>query len=65
MHGAVAVPNESLKLVNPGFAGSILPTPILTASQAGIPNSLRYSQKTDFAPRIGFAWRVTGPMVRL
>jgi hypothetical protein len=31
----------------------------LTADQAGIPNSLRYSQKTDFAPRIGFAWRVT------
>jgi hypothetical protein len=59
VHGAVAVPNGSLKLVNPGFAGSILPTPILTASQAGIPNSLRYSQKTDFAPRIGFAWRVT------
>ena len=59
VHGAVAVPNGSLKLVNPGFAGSIYPTPILTASQAGIPNSLRYSQKTDFAPRIGFAWRVT------
>jgi hypothetical protein len=59
VHGAVAVPNEGLKLVNPGFSGSILPTPILTANQAGIPDSLRYSQKTDFAPRIGFAWRVT------
>ncbi|MBV8903425.1 MAG: hypothetical protein JOZ22_07290, partial [Acidobacteriia bacterium] len=59
VQGAVAVPNGSLKLVNPGFAGSIYPTPILTASQAGLPNSLRYSQKTDFAPRIGFAWRVT------
>jgi hypothetical protein len=59
VHGAVAVPNQSLSLVNPGFSGSILPTPILTANQAGIPNSLRYSQKTDFAPRIGFAWRVT------
>jgi hypothetical protein len=63
VHGAVAVPNGSLKLVNPGFAGSILPTPILTASQAGIPNSLRYSQKTDFAPRVGFAWRVTDKTV--
>jgi hypothetical protein len=60
VHGAVAVPNGSLKLVHPAFAGSIAPTPILTANQAGIPNSLRYSQKTDFAPRIGFAWRVTG-----
>jgi hypothetical protein len=59
VHGAVVVPNESLKLVNPAFAQSIAPTPILTADQAGIPNSLRYSQKTDFAPRVGFAWRVT------
>jgi hypothetical protein len=59
VHGAVVVPNASLDLVNPGFSGSIAPTPILTANQAGIPNSLRYSQKTDFAPRIGFAWRVT------
>jgi hypothetical protein len=60
VHGAVAVPNEGLKLVNPAFAKSIYPTPVLTASEAGIPNSLRYSQKTDFAPRIGFAWRLTG-----
>ena len=59
VHGAVAVPNQSLKLVNPGFAGSLYPMPIYTANQAGLPNSLRYSQKTDFAPRIGFAWRVT------
>jgi hypothetical protein len=59
VHGAVAVPNESLKLVNPAFAESIAPTPVLTADQAGIPNSLRYSSKRDFAPRIGFAWRVT------
>ena len=59
VHGAVAVPNGSLKLVHPAFAESIAPTPILTADQAGIPNSLRYSQKTDFAPRVGFAWRAT------
>ncbi len=60
-HGAVVVPNQqSLSLVNPGFSQSILPTPILTAAQAGIPASLRYSQKTDFAPRIGFAWRPFG-----
>jgi hypothetical protein len=58
VHGAVVVPNESLKLVNPAFAKSILPTPVLTASQAGIPNSLRYSQKTDFAPRVGLAFRL-------
>jgi hypothetical protein len=60
VHGAVVVPNNGLKLVHPAFAKSIYPTPILEANQAGIPNSLRYSQKTDFAPRIGFAWRATG-----
>jgi hypothetical protein len=59
VHGAVVVPvQQSLSLVNPGFAQSIAPTPILTAAQAGIPAGLRYSQKTDFAPRIGFAWRL-------
>jgi hypothetical protein len=59
VRGAVVVPDKGLNLVNPGFAQSVLPTPVLTASQAGIPQSLRYSQKTDFAPRIGFAWRAT------
>jgi len=56
--GAAVVPNQaSLKLLNPGFAESIYPTPVITAQQDGIPESLRYSQKTDFAPRVGFAWR--------
>ncbi len=57
--GAVIVPNQqSLSLVNPGFTQSIAPTPILLASQLGIGPGLRYSQKTDFAPRVGFAWRL-------
>lgn len=56
--GAVVIPNQDVfKIVNPGFVESIAPTPIITAAQAGIPESLRNSQKTDFAPRIGFAWR--------
>ena len=60
VHGAVAVPDKSLSSGQPRISpGRFYPTPILTANQAGIPNSLRYSQKTDFAPRIGFAWRVT------
>lgn len=59
IHGAVVVPNLGVPLINPAFAQSLSPMPILTASQVGIPQSLRYSQKTDFAPRIGFAWRVT------
>lgn len=59
INGAVVVPNQGLSLVNPAFAESLAPMPILTASQAGVPQSLRFSQKTDFAPRIGVAWRVT------
>jgi hypothetical protein len=64
VHGAVIVPVQaSLGLVNPGFAQSIAPTPILTAAQAGVPAGLRNSSKKDFAPRIGFAWRLGNKMV--
>jgi outer membrane receptor protein involved in Fe transport len=56
--GAVVIANQaSFSLLNPAFAQSIAPTPILTAAEAGIPASLRYSQKTDFAPRFGFAFK--------
>jgi hypothetical protein len=56
--GAVIIPNQSaFKILNQGFAESIAPTPILTAAQAGLPEGMRYAQKTDFAPRVGFAWR--------
>jgi hypothetical protein len=58
VNGAVVVPNDKgLSWTHPGFAASIYPTPILTAKQAGIPEKLRYTDKTDFGPRIGFAWR--------
>ncbi len=42
------------------FADAIAPTPILTASEAGIPSSLRYTVHTDLGPRLGFAWRPFG-----
>jgi hypothetical protein len=57
VRGAVAVPDAGYVLTHPFFAESLAPTPILTASQAGIPQQLHRSQKTAFAPRIGFAWR--------
>jgi len=57
VHGAVGVPDAFINSVDQNFAGSIAPTPILTATQAGLPQTIRYSQKTDFAPRFGFAWR--------
>lgn len=59
VHGAVVVPNaRSLALTNVNFAKSIYPTPILTASEVGLPGGLRSAQGTDFLPRIGFAWRL-------
>ncbi len=60
VRGAVVVPDTGLKYLNPDFAASITPTPVITASKAGIPQSLHYSSKTSFAPRIGFAWRPFG-----
>jgi hypothetical protein len=59
VHGAVVIPDLAVPLLNSGFVESIAPTPVLTATQAGIPQSLKYSPLTDFAPRVGFAWRVT------
>src|SRR5262249_11144532 len=43
--------------VNSVFAASIAPTPIYQADQIGLPDTLHYSDKTSFGPRIGFAWR--------
>src|SRR6202012_6035584 len=61
IHGAVAGRHaQGLTYTNAGFAASIAPTPILTAKQAGLPLKLRYTDKTDFEPRIGFAWRLAG-----
>ncbi|PWU08012.1 MAG: hypothetical protein C5B51_08545 [Terriglobia bacterium] len=58
IRGAAVISNqEAFKIENPLFAAAIAPTPVLTAAQAGIPESLRFSSRTDFAPRIGFAWR--------
>jgi hypothetical protein len=58
VHGAVVIPNQAaFKILNPGFAESIAPTPILTAAQAGLPPGMRFTDKTDFSPRVGFAWR--------
>ena len=58
VHGAVAVPNaQALTYTNPGFLASIGSTPILTAAQAHLPQTMRYTDTSDYGPRIGFAWR--------
>jgi hypothetical protein len=61
VHGALVVPNDQAKsFENAQLEQSIGPTPTLTASEAGLPAGLRFTGKTDFGPRLGFAWRVLG-----
>lgn len=59
VNGAVVIPDDGVSNLNQAFVDSIAPTPIFKASQLGVPQSLRNSQRTDFGPRVGFAWRVT------
>jgi hypothetical protein len=68
--GRVIIPStqQALDITSPGFLQSInacpgpafngIPcTPFLQAKQAGWPDTLRFSQKKDFNPRFGFAYR--------
>jgi hypothetical protein len=59
--GAVIVPNtQAESFESSDFVNAIYPTPTMTASQAGIPAGLRFTKRTDFGPRLGFAWRPYG-----
>lgn len=61
VNGAVVIPNQAaFANVNPVLTQAIYPTPIITAAQAGLPQSLRTNSKLDFAPRVGFAYRIGG-----
>jgi hypothetical protein len=56
--GKIVVPDGSLSKVS-----SLLPTnyvSVQTASSAGLPNSLIFTDKNNFAPRVGVAWRPLG-----
>jgi hypothetical protein len=60
VRGEVAIPDAGYYLASTLMEESIAPTPVVTATQAGLPDNLRYADKLEFAPRVGFAWRVTG-----
>jgi hypothetical protein len=57
--GAVVIPDDGLSITSPEFAQSIAPTPILLASKVGLGKNLHITNKLDFAPRFGFAYRLT------
>lgn len=60
-NGDVVVPDDaSRQLTAPGFAGSIGTSRILTAAEAGLPESLRNTDANNIEPRLGVAWRPFG-----
>lgn len=59
VHGEVAIPDKGYYLKSTLFEQSIFPTPVITSTQAGLPENLHYANKLEFAPRIGFAYRLT------
>lgn len=55
--GALVVPDEGIKSINPLFPANVK---VLTASQAGYPDgSLLKLQKNNFYPRVGVAYKLT------
>ena len=60
-NGDAVVPNEeALKLAKPNFLSGLGTSKLLTAAQVGLPESLRATDKNNFAPRFGIAWRPFG-----
>jgi hypothetical protein len=56
--GKIIIPDGSMSKVSPLLPQNYVG--VETASQAGLPNSLIRTDKNNFAPRIGIAWRPFG-----
>jgi hypothetical protein len=58
--GRLIIQNEETKLVSPSWIAQVGNTPFVTASQAGLPDTLRYTYKQNIQPRLGFQYDVLG-----
>ena len=59
--GRVIVSDEEGLALVPDFVRKSVPnTPFVTAAEAGLPRSLRLTDKNNFSPRLGIAWRPFG-----
>ena len=54
--GRLVVQNEGVSLINPLWKIAVGNAPFVTASQAGLPDTLRYLYKTNLQPRLGVSW---------
>ena len=59
--GRVIVSDEAGLAMVPAFVRQSVPnTPFVTADEAGLPKTLRRTDKNNFSPRLGVAWRPNG-----
>jgi len=54
--GRLVTQNEGTSLINPLWKIAVGNTPFVTASQVGLPNTLRYTYKTNIQPRLGLSF---------
>lgn len=57
--GRIVVPDGSLSLISPLMPRGYVD--VVEASQAGYPKNLLKTDRNNFAPRVGLAWRPFGP----
>jgi hypothetical protein len=54
--GRLVIQNEETPLINPLWKQAVGSTPFITASQVGLPDTLRNTYHKNIQPRLGMAW---------
>jgi hypothetical protein len=58
--GRLIVQNEEVPLISPSWRASVGNTPFITASQAGLPDTLRHTYYSNVQPRLGLIYDTFG-----